>query len=57
MSCAAGLLALELADQAITVNGISPGPSGMENTPLIRNPELNARFVANISPGRWGKVE
>ena len=51
-------LALELADEAITVNGISPGPFGTEmNTPLMQNPELNAQFVANIPLGRRGKVE
>ena len=50
-------LALELADEAITVNGIRPGPFGTEmNTPLMQNPELNAQFVANIPLGRWGKV-
>ena len=51
-------LALEMADQGITVNGISPGPFGTEmNTPLMQNPELNAQFIANIPVGRWGKVE
>jgi NAD(P)-dependent dehydrogenase (short-subunit alcohol dehydrogenase family) len=51
-------LALELAPEAITVNGISPGPFGTEmNKPLMENPELNAQFVGNIPLGRWGKVE
>src|SRR6202161_399296 len=51
-------LALEVAEQGITVNGISPGPFGTEmNTPVMQNPELNAQFIANIPVGRWGKVE
>ena len=51
-------LALELAPEAITVNGISPGPCATEmNRPLIENPELNAQFTASIPLGRWGKVE
>jgi NAD(P)-dependent dehydrogenase (short-subunit alcohol dehydrogenase family) len=51
-------LALELAPEAITVNGISPGPFGTEmNKPLMENPEVNAQFLASIPLGRWGKVE
>ena len=51
-------LALELAADGITVNGISPGPIATDmNLPLMNNPELNAQFVANIPLGRWGKVE
>jgi NAD(P)-dependent dehydrogenase (short-subunit alcohol dehydrogenase family) len=51
-------LALELAPEGITVNGISPGPIGTEmNLPIMQSPELNAQFVANIPAGRWGKVE
>ena len=51
-------LALELAADAITVNGISPGPFATEmNTPLMQNPEINQQFVSKIPLGRWGKVE
>ncbi len=51
-------LALELAPDRITVNGISPGPVATEmNTPLIQDPELNREFLSRIPLGRWGKVE
>jgi NAD(P)-dependent dehydrogenase (short-subunit alcohol dehydrogenase family) len=51
-------LALELAPEGITVNGISPGPFGTEmNESLMQDPEANAQFLANLPVGRWGKVE
>jgi NAD(P)-dependent dehydrogenase (short-subunit alcohol dehydrogenase family) len=51
-------LALEVATERITVNGISPGPFATEmNTAILQNPELNAQFVSKIPVGRWGKVE
>jgi NAD(P)-dependent dehydrogenase (short-subunit alcohol dehydrogenase family) len=51
-------LALELAPEKITVNGISPGPFATEiNTPVLQNPELNQQFVSRIPLGRWGEVD
>ncbi len=51
-------LALELAADSITVNGISPGPIGTDmNLSLMNNPETNAQFLGNLPVARWGKVE
>ena len=51
-------LALELAAEGITVNGISPGPFATElNTALLQNPELNQQFLSKIPVGRWGRAE
>ena len=49
-------LALELAAEKVTVNGISPGVCDTEiNTPLMQNPELRAQFLAKIPVGRFGE--
>jgi NAD(P)-dependent dehydrogenase (short-subunit alcohol dehydrogenase family) len=51
-------LALELAADGVTVNGISPGPIATDmNLALMNNPEVNAQFLASLPVGRWGKVE
>ncbi len=51
-------LALELAPEGITVNGISPGPCSTEiNKPLMENVELTQFFLSRIPAGRWGRPE
>ena len=51
-------LALEVAADGITVNGISPGPFGTDmNAAVINNPDANRQFLANLPVGRWGKVQ
>lgn len=51
-------LALELAGEGITVNGISPGPFATEmNTQFLTNAEAGAQLMANMPVGKWGKPE
>jgi NAD(P)-dependent dehydrogenase (short-subunit alcohol dehydrogenase family) len=51
-------LALELAQDNITVVAISPGPFLTELTaPLAADPVANATFSTRVPIGRWGKPE
>lgn len=51
-------LALELAEERITVNTISPGLFETELArPVLDNPEIKAQFLANIPLARTGKPE
>jgi len=51
-------IALELAAERITCNGISPGPFATEmNRSLLDNPEATAQFLGSTPLGRWGRVE
>jgi NAD(P)-dependent dehydrogenase (short-subunit alcohol dehydrogenase family) len=51
-------LALELAPERITVNGISPGPFATEmNSVLINDPEANAAFLSKVPLAQWGQPQ
>jgi NAD(P)-dependent dehydrogenase (short-subunit alcohol dehydrogenase family) len=51
-------LAQELAQDAITVVAISPGPFATDlTTPLRSNPDLNRQFLSQIPLARWGEPE
>jgi NAD(P)-dependent dehydrogenase (short-subunit alcohol dehydrogenase family) len=52
------VLALEWAQDGVTVNAMLPGPFATEmNLPLMADPAVYQNFVAMIPLGRWGKLE
>jgi len=51
-------LALELAQENITVVAISPGPFATEMTiPIMNNPQRNEEFMSRTPMKRWGKPD
>jgi NAD(P)-dependent dehydrogenase (short-subunit alcohol dehydrogenase family) len=52
------VLALEWAQQGVTVNTICPGPFATDmNKPLLEDPAKYQAFVSKIPLGRWGDLD
>ena len=51
-------LALELAEEGVTVNGLSPGPVATAmNKPILENPAVYQQFMARLPVRRWANEE
>lgn len=52
------VLAMEWAQQGVTVNAICPGPFATDmNKPLLEDPAKYQAFVSKIPMGRWGELD